>query len=139
MTISTRFLGALLCVLVAIAGCNSEPADLTHTINRRPAPNPQYHGPVASSQEMMSLFIAETTSKKATPQSVEAVSLPLPYNTVSLVENLRHPLKSAASPSGLQLVVGFSTTGELYYEFTPTTESKSSTPVFGSVVATDQP
>ena len=139
MTISTRFFGALLCVLVAIAGCNSEPVDITQTINRRPVPNPQYHGPVASSQEMMSLFVAETTSKKATPQSVEAVSLPLPYNTVSLVENLHNPMKSAASPSGLQLVVGFSTTGELYYKFTPTTESKASTPVFGSVVATDQP
>ena len=139
MTISTRFLGALLCLLVSLAGCSSEPTAITHTINRTPAPNPQYHGPVVSSQEMRGLFGAKTTSTKATPQSVEAVSLPLPYNRVSLVENLSHPMKPAGSSSRLQLVAAFSTTGELYYEFKPASESKSSTPAVGSVVATDQP
>ncbi len=86
----------------------------------------------------MNLFVAEASFGKVTPASPKAVSLPLPYNTVNLTENLAQPLRSASSPEGLQVVVGFAPTGQLYYDFEAASERKSSLPTFESVVATDQ-
>ena len=139
MTISTRCLGALLCLLVSLAGCSSEPTEITQTSRQTTAADSQYQGSLANRQDMMTLFVAKANSGKATLTSPKTVSLPLPYNTVNLAENLGQPMRTASSPAGLQLVVGFSPTGQLYYDFKPTTESKSSTPALGSVVATDQP
>jgi len=134
MTISTRFLGALLCLLVSFAGCSSEPTEITQTIRQTTAPDSQYQGPVADRQDMMNLFDAKAKAGKATPASPKAVSLPLPYNTV----NLAQPMRSAGSLEGLQLVIGFDATERLYYDFAPASEPKSSLATFESVVLTDQ-
>ena len=139
MTISTRCLGALLCLLVSLAGCSSEPTAITQTNRQTTAADSQYQGSLANRQDMMTLFVAKANSGKATPTSPKTVSLPLPYNTVNLAENLAQPMRSAGSPEGLQLVVGFSPTGQLYYDFKPASERKSRLPTFELVVATDQP
>ena len=138
MTISTRFLGAFICLLVSLAGCNSEPTEITQTIRQTTAPDSQYQGPVADKQDMMNLFDAKAKAGKATPASPKAVSLPLPYNTVNLADNLAQPMQSAGSPEGLQLVIGFDATERLYYDFAPVSERKSSLATFKSVVLTDQ-
>ena len=87
---------------------------------------------------MMNLFDAKANTGKATPASPKAVSLPLPYYTINLADNLAQPMRSAGSPEGLQLVVGFDATEQLYYDFAPASERKSSLATFESVVATDQ-
>ena len=138
MTISTRFLGALLCLLVSLTGCSSEPTEITQTYRKTTATDSQSQGSVASTQHMMTLFVAKATSGKVTSESPKVVSLPLPYNTVNLAENLAQPLRSANNPDGLHLVVGFSPTGQLYYDFEPASNRESNLPTFESVVATDQ-
>ena len=138
MTTSTRFLGALLCLLVSLSGCSSESTEITETNRQTATSDSQSQGSVANRQEMMNLFVAKETSGKVTPASPKTVSLPLPYNTVNLVENLAQPLRSASSPDSLQLVVGFAPTGQLYYDFEPASDREATLPTFESVVATDQ-
>ena len=138
MTISTRFLGALLCLLVSLTGCSSESTAITETNRQTATIDSHSQGSVANRQEMMNLFVAKDTSGKVTPASPKTVSLPLPYNTVNLAENMAQPLRSASSPDSLQLVVGFASTGQLYYDFQTASDRESNLPTFESVVATDQ-